>query len=77
MNIAETLSVAAKSARLAPWNPGCAVAGGLVGVTQKLDIRVVAEGIETGDRVSQLVAMGGKLGQGFASSKAVAFRAAS
>ena len=47
MNVAEILSVAAKSVRLALRNPGSAVVGLLVGITQQLDIRVVAEGIET------------------------------
>ena len=77
MNVAEILSVAAKSVRLAPGNPGSAVVGGLVGITQQLDIRVVAEGIETQDQARRLVAMGCKLDQGFAFSKAVDFRAAS
>lgn len=59
--------------RLIHEEPGAAIVEGLVGIAGKLGIRVVAEGIETESQVSDLVAMGCVLGQGFLFSRAVDF----
>jgi diguanylate cyclase (GGDEF)-like protein len=57
--------------RLASGNGGLAIVEGLIGIAAKLDLRVVAEGIETEDQAQQLIALGCKLGQGYLFSKAV------
>lgn len=48
-----------------------AIVAGVLGIAERLGIRVVAEGIETVDQVEQLLAMGCTLGQGFLFSRAV------
>jgi EAL domain-containing protein (putative c-di-GMP-specific phosphodiesterase class I) len=58
-------------ARLWPDDPSMVIVEGLIDIARKLDILVVAEGIETDVQASQLWTMGCKLGQGFAFSKAV------
>ena len=58
-------------ARLWPDDPSLVIVEALIDIARKLDISVVAEGIETEVQASQLWAMGCKLGQGFAFSKAV------
>ena len=44
---------------------------GIIDIARKLDIRVIAEGIETEAQAEQLVSMGCRLGQGFLFSAAV------
>ena len=53
-------------ARLWPDDPSMVIVEGLIEIARRLDIRVVAEGIETEVQSSQLWAMGCRLGQGFA-----------
>tara|TARA_R110002124_G_scaffold84563_5_gene220064 strand:- start:42 stop:1943 length:1902 start_codon:yes stop_codon:yes gene_type:complete len=50
---------------------GMAIIEGLLGIARKLDIRVVAEGIETEDQGDLLREIGCKLGQGYLFSAAV------
>ena len=50
---------------------GMAIIEGLLGIARKLDIRVVAEGIETEDQGNLLREIGCKLGQGYLFSAAV------
>ncbi|NKN38716.1 EAL domain-containing protein [Agrobacterium sp. a22-2] len=57
--------------RLVPGDGGIAIVEGLLGIAEKLGIRVVAEGIETNAQARQLVALGCRLGQGYYFSKAV------
>lgn len=57
--------------RLAPGDPSTAIVEGLIQIAQKLDIRVVSEGIETEDQADQLQALGCILGQGYLFSRAV------
>ncbi|MCM2474101.1 EAL domain-containing protein [Rhizobium sp. CG5] len=57
--------------RLVPGDGGSAIVEGLLGIAEKLGIRVVAEGIETNAQVHQLLALGCRLGQGYYYSKAV------
>lgn len=57
--------------RLVPGDGGIAIVEGLLGIAEKLGIRVVAEGIETNAQARQLVALGCRLGQGYYYSKAV------
>jgi diguanylate cyclase (GGDEF)-like protein len=57
--------------RLAPGDASMAIVEGLIDIATKLDIRVVAEGIETEDQARQLQAIGCTLGQGFLFSHAV------
>jgi len=49
-----------------------AIIEGLLGIAKKLDIRVIAEGIETEDQACLLEEIGCKLGQGYLFSAAVA-----
>ncbi|WP_245647645.1 putative bifunctional diguanylate cyclase/phosphodiesterase [Novosphingobium lentum] len=58
-------------ARLWPDDASMVIVEGLIEIARRLDIRVVAEGIETEVQASQLWAMGCQLGQGFAFSRAV------
>lgn len=57
--------------RLAPDDASMAIVEGLIGIADKMNIRVVAEGIETEEQARQLVAAGCKLGQGFLFSRAI------
>lgn len=52
-------------------HPSLSIIEAIVAIADKLDIRLVAEGIETERQASQLAAMGCPLGQGFAFSKPV------
>lgn len=56
-------------ARLWPEDPSMVIVQGLIDIARQLDIRVVAEGIESEVQASQLWSMGCRLGQGFAFSK--------
>lgn len=58
-------------ARLWPEDPSIAIVEGLIDIARRLDIRVIAEGIETEVQASQLWMMGCKLGQGFAFATAL------
>jgi EAL domain-containing protein (putative c-di-GMP-specific phosphodiesterase class I) len=57
--------------RLTYGDKSAVIVEGLIGIAQKLGIRVVAEGVETERQVAQLVSFGCKLGQGYLFSKAV------
>jgi diguanylate cyclase (GGDEF)-like protein len=57
--------------RLVPGDAGLAIVEGLLGIANKLDIRVVAEGIETLDQAQQLLGLGCSLGQGYYFSRAI------
>jgi EAL domain-containing protein (putative c-di-GMP-specific phosphodiesterase class I) len=57
--------------RLAPDNASMAIVGGLLQIAAKLDIRVIAEGIETETQAQLLQAAGCVLGQGYLFSRAV------
>jgi diguanylate cyclase (GGDEF)-like protein len=57
--------------RLARGNASMAIVAGLLQIANKLDIRVVAEGIETEDQADLLKAAGCILGQGYLFSRAV------
>lgn len=58
-------------ARLWPDDPSMVIVQALIDIARQLDIRVVAEGIETEVQASQLWSMGCSMGQGFAFSRAV------
>jgi EAL domain-containing protein (putative c-di-GMP-specific phosphodiesterase class I) len=57
--------------RLAPGNASMAIVEGLLQIASKLDIRVIAEGIETEAQAGLLKAVGCILGQGYLFSCAV------
>ncbi|RDJ19794.1 EAL domain-containing protein [Bosea caraganae] len=57
--------------RLAQGDPSLAIVEGLVDIARKLDIRVIAEGIESEIQASLLTEIGCKLGQGYLFSQAV------
>lgn len=57
--------------RLAHGDPSLAIVEGLVGTARKLDIRVIAEGIESEAQADLLTDIGCKLGQGYLFSQAV------
>ncbi|WP_129794534.1 EAL domain-containing protein [Sphingosinicella sp. CPCC 101087] len=57
--------------RLAPGDASLAIVEGLIQIATKLDIRVIAEGIETEAQAEQLQAAGCILGQGYLFSRAV------
>jgi diguanylate cyclase (GGDEF)-like protein len=57
--------------RLAEGDPSLAIVEGLVGTASKLDIRVIAEGIESEAQAELLTDIGCKLGQGYLFSQAV------
>lgn len=56
---------------LSPGNSSSVIIEGLLGIADKLGIRVVAEGIETESQAAQLSAFGCVLGQGYLFSPAV------
>jgi EAL domain-containing protein (putative c-di-GMP-specific phosphodiesterase class I) len=58
-------------ARLSPGDPSTVIVAALVSIAQQLNIKVVAEGVETERQAGQLAAMGCKLGQGYVFSRAV------
>ena len=58
-------------AQLWPDDPAMVIVQGLIDIARELDIRVVAEGIETEVQASQLWTMGCILGQGFEFSRAI------
>lgn len=58
-------------ARLKRHDASLAIVQGIIDIARKLDIRVIAEGIETEAQAEQLVSMGCRLGQGFLFSAAV------
>jgi diguanylate cyclase (GGDEF)-like protein len=57
--------------RIAPGNASMAIVEGLVQIAGKLDIRIIAEGIETEAQAAQVHAAGCTLGQGYLFSRAV------
>ena len=57
--------------RLAIGDPSVAIVEGLISIATKLDIRVVAEGIETAEQARHLRSLGCALGQGYLFSRAV------
>ena len=57
--------------RLVPGDAGVIIVEGVMGIANKLGIRVVAEGIETDTQLAQLLEFGCTLGQGYLFSKAV------
>ncbi|MCL7999913.1 EAL domain-containing protein [Brucella sp. 21LCYQ03] len=57
--------------RLAPNDPSVAIVKGILQIARDLNIRLVAEGIETLELADILQKMGCQLGQGYAFSKAV------
>jgi diguanylate cyclase (GGDEF)-like protein len=57
--------------RLGPGDAGGCIIEGILHIAEGLDIRVVAEGVETADQAERLRAMGCVLGQGYLYSKAV------
>lgn len=61
--------------RLAPGNASMAIVEGLLQIAKKLDIRVIAEGIETETQADLLRTAGCVLGQGYLFSRAVDRRA--
>ncbi|WP_184091113.1 bifunctional diguanylate cyclase/phosphodiesterase [Sphingomonas xinjiangensis] len=63
-------------AQLAPGEPSAAIVEGLLSISKKLGMRVVAEGVEHEEQVGQLLAFGCTIGQGFLFSEAVDFHAA-
>src|SRR3546814_9401484 len=58
-------------ARLAPGDASMAIVEGLLQIARDLEIRVIAEGIETDYQAQQLSALGCHLGQGYLYSEAV------
>lgn len=58
-------------ARMEPESRAAAIVEGLLGIAAKLDIKVVAEGIETESQATQLKIMGCTLGQGYLYSRPV------
>jgi diguanylate cyclase (GGDEF)-like protein len=57
--------------RLAPGDASMAIIEGLIRIAEKLDIRVVAEGIETEAQAACLQSLGCRLGQGYLFSRAL------
>jgi diguanylate cyclase (GGDEF)-like protein len=57
--------------RLVPGDAGIVIVEGVMGIANKLGIKVVAEGIETEAQADQLRALGCALGQGYLFSRAV------
>jgi EAL domain-containing protein (putative c-di-GMP-specific phosphodiesterase class I) len=62
-------------ARMEPESRAAAIVEGILGIAAKLDIKVVAEGIETQSQAAQLKVMGCTLGQGYLYSRPVDRRA--
>ncbi|MCV9938192.1 EAL domain-containing protein [Boseaceae bacterium BT-24-1] len=59
--------------RLGHGDPSLTIVEGLVDIARKLDIRVIAEGIENEIQAGLLTAIGCRLGQGYLFSKAVPY----
>ena len=57
--------------RLAHGDPSLAIVEGLVDIARKLDIRVIAQGVEAEAQAGLLIATGCMLGQGYLFSRAV------
>lgn len=57
--------------RLVQGDPSLAIVEGLIGIARKLDIRVIAEGIENEAQASLLAEIGCQFGQGYLFSQAV------
>jgi diguanylate cyclase (GGDEF)-like protein len=57
--------------RLAQGDPSLAIVEGLIDIARKLDIRVIAEGIENEDQAALLASVGCELGQGYLFAQAV------
>lgn len=57
--------------RIAPDDASVAIVEALIGIAAKLDMRLIAEGIETEAQAGCLQALGCKLGQGYLFSRAV------
>lgn len=57
--------------RLVPGDAGAVIVEGVMGIANKLGVRVVAEGIETDEQLRLLLEFGCTLGQGYLFSKAV------
>ncbi len=57
--------------RLVPGDAASIIVEGIMNIARKLGLRVVAEGIETDDQLSQLLGFGCQLGQGYLFSRAV------
>jgi diguanylate cyclase (GGDEF)-like protein len=51
--------------RIGPGDAGAAIVQSLIDIATRLDIRVVAEGVETSDQVERLLDFGCRLGQGY------------
>ncbi|MFC5069700.1 EAL domain-containing protein [Flaviflagellibacter deserti] len=51
--------------RLTPGDAGLAIVEGVIGIAEKLGIRIVAEGIETAAQATELLRLGCVLGQGY------------
>ncbi|MBE1526827.1 diguanylate cyclase (GGDEF)-like protein [Sphingopyxis sp. OAS728] len=58
-------------ARLAPGDASMAIVEGLIQIAGKLDMRVIAEGIETENQAHELMSAGCLLGQGYLFAEAV------
>ncbi|MEN5298501.1 GGDEF domain-containing protein [Brucella sp. TWI559] len=59
--------------RLVPGDPSVAIVKGIVQIARDLNIKLVAEGVETLELAKTLEKMGCQLGQGYAFSKAVEY----
>lgn len=57
--------------RMAPGDPSLAIIEGLLDIARKLGIRVVAEGVETVEQLTELTRLGGLHAQGYLFSPAV------
>jgi diguanylate cyclase (GGDEF)-like protein len=57
--------------QMTPGAPSATIVEAILFIARKLDIRVVAEGVETEDQANQLLKLGCHLAQGFLFSKAV------
>lgn len=57
--------------RLAPGDPSLAIVEGLVDIARKMDLKIIAEGVETEAQANLLTDVGCKLGQGYLFSPAV------
>lgn len=70
MSVDEIIIARSFVERLWPGDPAMVVVQGLIDIARELDIRVIAQGIETDVQASQLWAMGCRYGQGFAFAQA-------
>lgn len=57
--------------RLAPHDASMAIIEAVIGIAAKLDMRLIAEGVETEEQAKCLQSLGCKLGQGYLFSRAV------